>query len=167
MVGSYKQRLLVGGGLGVVASTAECFTTPRQNFVPMLREALLSPQIESRESYGTNDEPRAHTLDVLVTVTLDRALFLCCGNLVAQILGIDHPWQLRSVCRDARSRSIPRDQPGGKQTDAMASRRVSMDLNTYIYIIRQNKLQSEVSGASGAPTPLFLNGRTGSRGPLI
>ena len=106
----------------------------------MLREDLLSPQIKSRERYGTNDEPRAHAPDVLVTDALDRALLLCCRQLVAQVLGVDYPWQLRCVRSDARSSSVPRNQPRGKQTDAIASRRVSMDLNIYI-LAKQIQIQ--------------------------
>lgn len=138
--------------LGVVASTAKRSTTPRQNLVPMLREDLLSPQIESRERYGTNDEPRAHAPDVLVTVALDRALLLCCRQLVAQVLGVDYPWQLRCVRSDARSSSVPRNQPRGKQTDAIASRRVSMDLNIYLSKTNSNPRSP---GPLGPPRPFL------------
>jgi hypothetical protein len=140
--------------LGVVASTAKRSTTPRQNLVPMLREDLLSPQIKSRERYGTNDEPRAHAPDVLVTDALDRALLLCCRQLVAQVLGVDYPWQLRCVRSDARSSSVPRNQPIGKQTDAIASRQVSMDLNIYIYLNKTNS-NPRSPGPLGPPRPFL------------
>ena len=69
---------------------------------------------------------------------------------MAQVLAVDHPWQLRCVPRDARSSSVPRSQPGGKQTDAMASRRVSMDLPIYLL-----EKQMQIRGTA-RPDPVDL-----------